>query len=174
MDYPSELIQTRRLLDGSVVTVRPIRTQDAAMEQDFVRRLSQASRYERFMAHLAELSERKLRYFTEIDYDQHMAFVAIIAQGDKEIEIGVSRYAATLQPGNCEFAVAVDDAWQARGVAGLLMVALIDAARRRGFKTMEGIVLRTNHKMLRFARHLGFEIRPNPEEADTVTVVRTL
>ena len=33
-DYPAELVRTRRLFDGSEVLIRPIRAEDAAMEQD--------------------------------------------------------------------------------------------------------------------------------------------
>lgn len=173
-EYPSELVRNHYLFDGTEVTIRPIRPQDAAMEQDFVRHLTEDSRYYRFMGHVAELPDRKLRYFTEIDYERHMAFVATVTRDGRELEIGVARYAATPRPGSCEFAVTVDDAWQGSGVAGLLMLALIDAARRRGFGSMEGIVLRSNHKMLKFARQLGFAVVPNPGDSETVSVLRAL
>ena len=66
------------LLNGTTVTIRPIRTDDSGMEQEFIRHLSKESRYFRFMASLRELSPKKLKFFTEIDYDRHMAFVATI------------------------------------------------------------------------------------------------
>lgn len=138
------------------------------MEQAFVRHLSADSRYFRFMGSMRELPQKKLRFFTEIDYRRHMAFVATITHEGKEVEIGAARYIATEQSGNCEFAIAVDDAWQGSGVAGLLMISLEDAAREQGFKTMEGIVLAGNHKMLKFARQLGFRCYHLPGEADTV------
>ena len=138
------------------------------MEQEFVRHLSDDSRYFRFMGSLRELPLKKLRFFTNIDYQRHMAFVATIAQEGKELEIGTARYVATEDPGNCEFAIAVDDAWQGSGVAGLLMISLENAARGQGFKTMEGIVLASNHKMLKFARQLGCKSHHKLGEADTV------
>jgi acetyltransferase len=55
-------------------------------------------------------------------------------------------------------------------VAGLLMISLEDAARQHGFKTMEGIVLASNHKMLKFARQLGFKSHRLAGEADTVHI----
>ena len=64
----------------------------------------------------------------------------------------------------------MDDAWQGTGVAGLLMLSLQDAARSNGYTTMEGMVLATNHKMLKFARQLGFTMRREPGEGDTVHV----
>lgn len=167
-EYPQHLVRQRVLFDGTPVAIRPIRTDDSGMEQEFVRHLSEDSRYFRFMASLRELSPKKLKFFTEIDYDRHMAFVATILREGKEVEIGVARYVATENPHSCEFAVTVDDAWQGSGVAGLLMISLEGAARERGFKTMEGIVLATNHKMLKFARQLGFKRNRIPGDADTV------
>jgi len=140
------------------------------MEQEFVRHLSDDSRYFRFLGSVRELPPKKLKFFTEIDYERHMAFVATIMREDQELEIGVARYVATETPAHCEFAIAVDDAWQGSGVAGLLMISLIDAAREHGFKLMEGIVLASNHKMLKFARQLGFDSRYLPGEADTVHI----
>jgi acetyltransferase len=158
------------LLNDTTVTIRPIRTDDSGMEQEFIRHLSKESRYFRFMASLRELSPKKLKFFTEIDYDRHMAFVATIMREDKELEIGVARYVHTENPGSCEFGVTVDDAWQGSGVAGLLMTSLEDTAREHGFKTMEGIVLPNNSKMLKFAQKRGFKSHLVAGEDDTVHI----
>ena len=173
-DYPSHLARKRYLFDGTEVMIRPIRAEDAPLEQEFVRHLSDDSRYNRFMSELRELSPTKLKYFTQIDYDRHMALVATVAHEGGELEIGVARYASGATGDTCEFAVAVDDAWQGSGVAGLLMLALMNAARERGFHTMEGYVLVQNHKMLKFARQLGFAVHRDPESGDTLRVVRLL
>ena len=162
------------LLNGTTVTIRPIRTDDSGMEQEFVRHLSKESRYFRFMASLRELSPKKLKFFTEIDYDRHMAFVATIMREDKEMEIGVARYVHTENPGSCEFGITVDDTWQGSGLAGLLMTSLEDTAREHGFKMMEGIVLPGNDKMLHFARKRGFKVHSVPGEADTVHIALQL
>jgi len=156
------------------VTIRPIRAEDKGIEQSFVRGLSQNSRYYRFMEQMRELSPDKLKYFTEIDYDRHMALIATVEGGGGEREVAVARYVAPPGGDSCEFAVAVDDEFQGTGLAGLLMAALIDFARARGFKTMEGLVLTDNHKMLKFARQLGFEIRREPDEPGTRRIVLRL
>jgi len=173
-DYPHQLVRHRVLFDGTPVTIRPIRAEDSGMEQDFVRHLSDESRYFRFMASLRELPSNKLKAFTEIDYDRHMAFVATVTREGREVEIGVARYVAGGNAGACEFAIAVDDAWQGSGVAGLLMISLEDAARSRGFDTMEGVVLASNYKMLKFARQLGFERHRVPGAVDTVSIALRL
>lgn len=174
-EYPTEWVRKRFLFDGSEVTIRPIKADDAPIEADFVRHLSPESRYSRFMVTVNELPAAKLKYLTDVDYDKHMAFVATLPRDGKETEIGVSRYIVDPSSGtSCEFAIAVDDAWQGSGVAGILMATLMDAARARGLKTMEGIVLASNHKMLKFARQLGFSLHRDPDEPDTVHVSRPL
>ncbi|HET9699736.1 MAG TPA: GNAT family N-acetyltransferase [Burkholderiales bacterium] len=172
--YPGELVRRHCLLDGREVTVRPIRPQDKQIEQDFVRGLSSETRYYRFMEHLRELSPKKLRHFTEIDYDRHLALIAVVPDDGGEAEVGVARYVS--EPGTtiCEFAIVIDDAWRRTGLAGVLMADLIEAARKRGFRTMEGTVLSDNHKMLKFARQLGFRIQPEPGDPQTRRIVLDL
>ena len=169
-EYPTHLVRHRVLFDGTPVTIRPIRPEDSGMEQEFVRHLSEDSRYFRFLGSVKELAPKKLKFFTDIDYDRHMAFVATVMREGAELEVGVARYVATENSGSCEFAVTVSDDWQGSGVAGLLMISLEDAARERGFKTMEGIVLAGNQKMLKFARQLGFKRQRLAGETDTVHI----
>lgn len=173
-EYPAELIRVHTLFDGSQVTIRPIRREDAPLEQEFVRHLSRDSRHARFMVTLTELPASKLKYLTEIDYEHHLALVAVVRRDGCEVEVGVARYVVGPAADSCEFAVAVDDAWQGSGVAGVLMLALMDAARARGLKSMEGFVLASNHKMLKFARQLGFEAHRVTDDPQTVHVWRAL
>jgi acetyltransferase len=154
--------------------VRPIRADDLPLEADFVRHLSSESRYERFMVTVGELSARKLEYLTDVDQLRHVALVATTAQDGRETIVGVVRYIVDPAGTGCEFAVAIDDAWHGTGLAGILMQALIDIARARGLRTMEGFVLAANAPMLRFARQLGFRVRRDPEDRDTVHVERSL
>lgn len=174
-DYPLDLVRQRFLFDGSPVTIRPIRIEDAVMEQEFVKHLSPDSRYKRFMSTFQELPPGKLKYLTEIDYDQHLALVGVVQQEGQDLEIGVARYVAD-PSGNkcCEFAVAIDDAWQGTGVAGILMLTLIDAAKARGLTSMEGFILASNYKMLKFARQLGFALNRDKDDPGMVHAVRPL
>lgn len=173
-DYPAELVRTRYLFDGSEVLIRPIRAEDAAMEQEFVQHLSPDSRYRRFMSSLKELPPGKLKYLTEIDYQKHLALVAIIERDGEQIEIGVARYVADPGGTNCEFAIAIDDEWQGSGVAGILMLTLIDAARARGMQRMEAFILASNDKMIKFAKQLGFSVHRDLDDPGMVVAERGL
>ena len=54
------------------------------------------------------------------------------------------------------------------------MEALIRAAQARGFETMEGLVLRDKHDMLRFVRALGFAATPDPVESTMMRMEKKL
>jgi acetyltransferase len=163
--YPTELARSVRLRDGTLVSVRPIRPEDHAIEREFVRNLSADSKYFRFMSALGELPESMLNRFTHIDYDREMALIALVCENGRETEIGVARYVADDTGSGCEFAVAIADAWQHRGLGAILLLDLIAAARRYGFTCMHGIVLATNAGMLGLAHALGFAIRTQTGEA---------
>ncbi|MBI1395818.1 MAG: GNAT family N-acetyltransferase [Betaproteobacteria bacterium] len=172
--YPAGLSCSLVLADGTDVTVRPIRPEDAEMEQAFVRRLSDESRYFRFANSLHELSESMLVRFTQIDYDRELALVALVTGDSGPTQIGVARYVMVADDETCEFAVVVADAWQTRGIGRRLMTCLIEAARMRGLQTMFGYVLGQNTKMLRLMTTLGFEIHFDPEDSSMRRVVLPL
>jgi acetyltransferase len=169
-DYPAQLARERTLFDGRRVTIRPIRPDDEAGEQRFFDALSGESKQLRFMKFVKSLNEKMIHFFTHIDYDRHMAFVC---EHEGRL-VGEARYVANPGKQSCEFGVVIADDWHKSGIAGLLMEALIEAARARGFATMEGLVLRNNRPMLRFVRALGFEVSPEPYEPTLVRVVKRL
>jgi acetyltransferase len=160
--YPQHLVRKATLADGTVLTIRPIRPEDAQIEAEFVRNLSEESRYYRFMDTLRELSSQMLSHFTHVDYDRHMAFIAVTGEGARETEIAVARYIVSDDGTSCEFAVVVADAWQRKGVGTLLMRTLIETAGARGLRRMFGEVLTGNHKMLELMQRLGFQLKLDP------------
>jgi acetyltransferase len=165
--YPSELASEGSLRDGTQFSLRPIRPEDAEMEQAFVRRLSSASRYFRFMGAVRELTPAMLARFTQIDYDREMAFVAMLSDGAAETEIGVARYISNPDGSSCEFAIVVDDAYQRRGLGGIMMQQLIKVARERGLAAMTGYVVSENDGMLNLCSGLGFSIEHTRDDAGT-------
>jgi RimJ/RimL family protein N-acetyltransferase len=155
----AELLQvTTALPGGEVVHVRPIVPGDKAVLQDGMHRMSPQSRHYRFFSPVSELTDEQLRYFTEIDYHDHFAFGAFI-DDPAHPGIGVARYIRLRdEPGTAEFAVAVVDEWQGRGVGPLLLGAVVLAARHNGFERVVGEVLRDNGPMLRVSDRFGARI----------------
>ncbi len=172
--YPQDLVRSVRLSDGRVLTIRPIRPEDAAIEQDFVKGLSVQARYLRFMSAIAELTPEMLSYFTQIDYARAMALIAVQPTLQGERQVGVARYAVLPDGQTCEFAIVVGDDWQGKGLAYQLMQSLIGAACSRGLGVMEGIRLRQNARMRDLARSLGFESAQDPDDPALIRMRRVL
>jgi len=162
--YPVRFVHHWQLQDGRVVTLRPIRPEDARIEEEFVRSLSAESRYFRFMDTLRELTPQMLVRFTQIDYDREMAFVAVIDEGDREVEIGVARYVTNPDGQTCEYGLVVTDLWHRHGLGRKLMELLIEVARARDLKSMVGHVFAQNGGMLELCSELGFVIGPSPDD----------
>ncbi|MDD2933351.1 MAG: bifunctional acetate--CoA ligase family protein/GNAT family N-acetyltransferase [Methylotenera sp.] len=169
--YPTHLVTNWQLADGTEVVIRPIRPEDAVLTQEFVHNLSEASRYARFMNSVQELSESMLVRFTQIDYSREMALLAVTDVQDNEVELGVARFAINPDAESCEFALVVADSMHGKGLGNKLMIALMDAARSKGLKSMEGEVLKDNASMLKLMARLGFSIEKSTED-DSIKSVR--
>ncbi|MGQ9685136.1 MAG: bifunctional acetate--CoA ligase family protein/GNAT family N-acetyltransferase [Thiobacillaceae bacterium] len=172
--YPAHLVNHWQLPNGADVVIRPIRPEDAEMTQTFVRGLSEETKYFRFMDAVRELPPQILVRLTQIDYDREMALLAVTEQDGREVELGVARYATNPDRSSCEFAVVVDDRWQRQGIGHKLMDVLMDVARAKGIRYMEGEVLKSNRNMLKLCMGLGFRIEPHPEDDAIKRVVREL
>jgi len=158
--YPAELESTVTLKGGERLQIRPIKPEDAQMEQAFVATLSDNSRYMRFLHHLAELSPIMLARFTQIDYDREMALIALADSDGNQAIVGVARYHPNPDRISAEFAVTVTDSWHGRGLGQVLMRKLLECARAAGYDSLVGTVLSLNSPMLRMTRRLGFETVP--------------
>lgn len=171
--YPAQLVRHWQLADGTDITIRPIRPEDAELDQRFVRELSEESKYFRFMNTMHELSESMLVSLTQIDYSREMALIAVIQEQDREIALGVARYAVNPDGASCKFALVVADNVTGKGLGQKLMISLMEAARERGLKTIEGEVLKNNHNMLKLMNRLGFSTESG-EDQGIVKVTRRL
>jgi acetyltransferase len=172
--YPSDLIEEHLLGDGTPITIRPIRPEDAETERDFVNGLSERSKYLRFMYSLRELTPAMLSRFTQIDYDREMALIALYEERGKIRQVGVARYVTYLDGRGCEFAIVISDDWQGRGLATELLRRLIDIARARGLEVMDGTVLRENRGMLSLAKELGFTRRSSRDDPEIIHISLSL
>lgn len=172
--YPNHLISSWTLPDKTPILIRPIRPEDAKLEQDFIKSLSEKTKYLRFMGHIDELSPTMLIRFTQIDYDREMALVAIVKENSKEMIIGIARYTINPDMQTCEFALVIADAWQNKGLGHHLMLKLMDIAKTKHLTSMIGHVFASNHDMLILLQNLGFSIQQDTQEPSLKIVSKSL
>ncbi len=175
MPYPTRMVKTAELTDGTPVVIRPVRPEDAEMQQQFVRNLSEESRYNRYMSSIKQLSQTMLVRFTQLDYDREMALAMIRTdESGCEEQLAVARFITDPDNESCEFALEVADRWQGRGIGFILMSSLFDAARGQGLKVMRGEVLAGNKGMLKLMHKLGFAVVTHPEDRALTIVTKQL
>jgi acetyltransferase len=163
--YPAELTE-QRVIGGEQITIRPIRPEDGQAHTAFFSRLSPQDIRFRFFSAMRELSPEQTVRLTQVDYDWEMAFIAVRdATGET---VGVSRLACDSDGRSGEFAVIVQSDMKGRGLASHLMHRLIDWARMRGLREIEGQVLADNQPMLSFVRHLGFSVHRMAEDPEVM------
>jgi acetyltransferase len=143
-------------IDHHTVTFRSLFPEDQDIEAEFVRNLSDESRYSRFHGALRELTPEMLHRFTHLDFPLQMALIATIPEGSLERQIGVARYATANIDEPAEVAVVVADDWQGRGIATGLLTHLRSTALDAGITDLYVSVLASNRRMLSLAQYLGF------------------
>jgi len=140
------------LRDGSHVVVRPISVTDAEPLRAGFERLSEESRYRRFLAPV-RLNESMLRYLTDVDHHDHEALVAL---GEDGAVVGVARWVRLRgDPQAAEAAVVVGDDWQGRGMGTALLGLLADRARAEGIQRFTALMLAGNREALTLFEDLG-------------------
>jgi RimJ/RimL family protein N-acetyltransferase/nucleotide-binding universal stress UspA family protein len=140
------------LRDGSQILIRPIGPEDRDLLRTGFEQLSDRSRYMRFQAPQATLSDRQLEYLTDVDHHEHEALVAL----DPETHdgVGVARF-VRINNETAECAIVVADDWQQRGVATALLNRLVDRAREEGIERFTALLLAENTDALRLLERLG-------------------
>ena len=176
-DWALALTSRVRLKDGAELTIRPIRPGDLGLHADFVHALSARTGYMRLLSPRMPQDD-ELRRMTQVHYPDDLALVAIAEVEGRDVEVGVARYAPTIEPelypGRAEFAIVLSDAWQGRGLAKLLLGKLIDAAAGAGIRELADITLYENLPMVRLARSLGFTVQRDPGDANLTRLQKVL
>lgn len=162
------------LAGGREVRLRPIAATDAAAEQAFFSALSLDSRHKRFHVGLRELSPGLLKLLTEVDQRQHVAWVIEALEPGHPV-IADARYVHEIsRPERAEFALAVADDWQGRGLGRRLIAHLAAHAGRHGVRQLYGDILADNRRMLALMREFGAQLQTHPDGPQLVRAVLSL
>jgi RimJ/RimL family protein N-acetyltransferase len=125
----------KRLPDGALILIRPIRADDKRMLEDGLRQLSDESVHRRFLSPKRSFSRTELRYLTEVDGRDHVALVAEYPGHPVRRLIAVGRFVRLHDdPEAADVAIVVADDWQRRGVGTTLSEQLTADARRLGIR----------------------------------------
>jgi acyl-CoA hydrolase/RimJ/RimL family protein N-acetyltransferase len=153
--YPVAEVRDVRLRDGREVCVRPTRTSDSGAMQELFHRLPEQDVESRFLQKLSSLTDTVAQYLCSVDYEQEMAFAAVVGPSERERIVAASSYYLSPATGLAEVAYMVDPQWQGAGLGGLLHARMLEYARERGVRGFRADVLMGNSRMMRVFERAG-------------------
>jgi protein lysine acetyltransferase len=143
----------KNLRDGTPLLIRPIRPDDKRMLAEGLRHLSPETVQRRFLAPKTRFTRSELRYLTEVDHINHVAYVVEAPTHPVRRLIGVARFVREADdPTTAEAAIVVADSWQGRGVGSLLAEQLGRRAQSLGVKRFTATMASDNvpaHRLMR-------------------------
>jgi acyl-CoA hydrolase len=147
--YPVAEVHEVQLRDGRDVLMRPTRTSDTGAMQELFYRLSEDDVRTRFFQQLSSLTDTAAQHLCSVDYDEEMAFAAVVGPSERERIVGASTYYLSPASGLAEVAYMVDPDWQGVGLGRILHAALVEYAREQGARGLKADVLPGNSRMMR-------------------------
>ncbi len=168
--YPRQWERDIILPNGQALHLRPLRTDDVPLYEEFFRRVTRDDLRRRFFAAMSSVSPAMIARLTQIDYGRTMAFLALDAKGGALL--GVVRLQTDANGEHGEFAILVRSDAKGEGLGWALMQHCIAFARAEGLATIDGQVLTTNRAMLKMCAEIGFVIEADPvaPEVSNVTL----
>ncbi|MBC2703183.1 GNAT family N-acetyltransferase [Desulfobacula sp.] len=164
--YPWQYEKKEYTVNGHEFFIRPIRPSDADLLIDHFYSLSPRSVYMRFFSPVKELSKTTLIKLTQIDYDREIALVALMGKGQDKKIVGVCRIILEADKTLGEFALAISDEWQGKGIGSSLLKLCLKASQSKGVKQVVGVVLAENTQMLMLGKKLGFSVKRHPDSGE--------
>jgi len=155
---------TLHLRSGQRLALRFAEPDDADAVQNYVRGLSQSSRYRRFLGAASELPPSLLADFTHAGEDDRFSVIAIACMDGVERIVAEARYALNADQASVEFGLSVGDSWQGHGIGAALMRNLECRAAALGATRLFGDTLRSNEVMISLASKSGYAFTASPSD----------
>jgi RimJ/RimL family protein N-acetyltransferase len=147
-----------RLDDGATVRLREARSEDGERLRRMFLGLSDQTRYLYFCAGVPANETWADRFATFGIADGRTSYALVAEMGDapdaENGVIGLARFVRSAEDQSAEIGILLADAWQSRGLGGLVLDRLRVEAQRRAVAIFTGSVLWENRRMLRLARRV--------------------
>ena len=161
------------LPDGRPVAFVPITPMSKPVIAAAMTRMSPESIRRRFLAPRRELSDQELDRLTALDGWHQYAIGACTAGADGKLEgLGVARFARTAgDETTAEIAITVVDAYQGLGIGAALIARLADAAKVRGVRRLQAIMLPDNTPVIGLLQRYAPAARWRRDGANLVATI---
>jgi RimJ/RimL family protein N-acetyltransferase len=161
--YPVAEVRDVVLKDGREVSIRPTRTSDTRAMQELFYRLPGEDVRTRFFQKLTSLTDATAQHLCSVNYEDEMAFAAVIGPRERERIVGAVSYYLDPRTGLADVGYMVDPDWQGAGLGGILHTRAVEYARGHDVRGFTADVLLGNSRMLRVFRRGGHEVTVTTE-----------
>lgn len=165
--YPADYVSTWTMKNGTVVTIRPIRSEDEPLMVKFHQTLSDRSVYLRYFCSLSLSSRVAHERLVRICFGNHDREIVLVAQrtdpgtGLRIIAVGRMN---KLRAGNeAEVTVLVADQYQKLGLGHELLSRVVEIARDEKLRRVSAEILPDNLAMRVIMKRLGFCVHMNKD-----------
>lgn len=148
--------------DGRRIRIRAYMPEDQPAFVAAAGKVGPRSRYLRFFTLKLEFSEREREFFLNVDFDKHVALVALTEEAGRDMLVGAGRY-VVIKPGRAEVAFTVIDSHQGQGIGTALLRHIIAVARIAGLHELIAEVLPENKSMLHLFENCGVPVSVSGE-----------
>lgn len=156
---------------GGIWTLRRLRRGDSERLRVFFQSHSPETIRLRYGYPRTELSIEQAREMTGVDQRIHAALAVFIREGRRERIIAVGRYSRIQGTRTAETAFVVDERFRRRGLATVLLQALMAIARRKGLTHLTAETLIENYDMLRIFMRVGGRVAENLQTERTEVLI---
>ena len=155
--YPVHM-EEKRVYDGQQVTFRPAKPVDDRMIQEHFYEMDEKDVRTRFFSMRRNFYREDMENLFQVDYIKNLSIVAVTGEVGFEKVIGLGVYA--LEHGTvAEVAFSTSKEWQGKGIAGVILHKLVEAARKNGITGLIAYMLATNTAMIKLFKKLPYEVR---------------
>jgi GNAT superfamily N-acetyltransferase len=142
--------------NGITYTIRPIEPSDKIYLRQGLKEMSLESTRQRFQSGKSDFSDAELKWLTEVDQKNHMAFVACYEKDEKFHPAAVIRgVKSTTNPKFLEIAITVIDQHQHLGLGSKLLEVLFEWSKTENIEMFFGDLHNSNLKMRSLLEKFG-------------------
>jgi RimJ/RimL family protein N-acetyltransferase len=158
--------QPIQLRDGRPALMRALRADDIGKLERAFAQLDSETIYTRFFGPRKGLTDSERAAVANTDFVSRAHLLVTIGDGADEVVIGSGLYVVdpSASPPSAEIAFAVEEDYQGQGLAGALLRALVDVARRHGLRRFTAEVLAQNAAMLGVFERCGLPMTRHKED----------
>ena len=150
------------LRDGRRIEIRALSPDDRTEFLAAVSRVAPASLYRRFLGPKRSFTDKEVAFFSNVDFADHVAIIAVTKEAGREVIMGGGRY-IVVQSGQAEVAFTVIDQYHGLGIGTALLSNLAAIARNAGIRELIADVLPDNISMLAVFKKSGFPLTTKRE-----------